>query len=116
MSVDQFVRYKADAEPWIAEFCCEATICSDLGERLASLGEGVVSDETVMELAATAVEVVSHFEQDPGHVDFFVIAKKADGEEVQIAARVTLDLSPEPVAMISLTPDSTWEEVGHGAS
>lgn len=90
-------------QPWAVEWACQTIVCSDVKEHLCRVGAPIV-DAMLFELAAQAVNFVDHFEHRFDYVDFSVRAEPSNGDWVPV--RVSLDWAPDPLVMISLTPDA----------
>lgn len=83
------------------EWICPAIVCSDVTDYLCRIGQPM-DDQELLRLAAQAVDFVDHFEHAFVYVDFSVRAESSDGD--WIGVRVELDLTPKPIATLSLTP------------
>ncbi len=90
-------------EPWAVEWACQTIVCSDVKDYLCRVGAPIL-DAMLFELAAQAVNFVDHFEHQFDYVDFSVRAEPSNGDWVPV--RVSLDLAPEPLVTISLTPNA----------
>lgn len=88
-------------DPWAAEWTCRAIVCSDVSDYLCRIGQPI-ADSELLKLAARAVNFVDHFEHDFAYVDFSVQAESSEGD--WIGVRIELDLTPEPLAVLTLTP------------
>lgn len=103
MSITNYVetRYVGEKGKTTAVWQCETLICSDLKGALSGI-HSRPSDTDIIDMAAQLVDLVSHFEDEPGYIDFDLIV--GESNEVEIPVRVELDLTPAPLALISLTP------------
>ncbi|MEE9303724.1 MAG: hypothetical protein V3U84_08045 [Thiotrichaceae bacterium] len=105
MSIEQYVKPKVESnDAWVFEWCCPTLICTDLEHRLSSHQPHSITRESVLELAAISVNLVSYFEKDFGYVDFVLSPNDPIENWFEVPVRVALDLTPKPVAIISLSP------------
>jgi len=88
-------------DPWAVEWTCQGIVCSDVSDYLCRIGQPI-EDHELLTLAAQAVNFVDHFEHEFAYVDFSVKAESSDGD--WIGVRIELDLTPEPLAVLTLTP------------
>ena len=108
MNISRFVKYRIDSGPaWDSEFCCPTRICADVDDRLRRIAPHGLTHACITTIAAQAIELVNHFEHDFDYVDFMVHPMQATGQnedDAPLALRVVLAATPEPFAVITLSP------------
>ncbi len=104
MSITEHVqlRYVGDEGKATPCWLCDTLICSDLRDELRSINPMCLNDTDIIDIAAQHVDLVRGFEEESGFIDFDLKTGKSIKEKVQ--ARVELDLTPAPLAVISLAP------------
>lgn len=84
------------------QWTCSAIVCTEVDEFFCSIGRSL-PHETLLQRAAEAVASCAAYERGLAFVDFFAEVEQSHSVS-RVMFRVRLDLTPQPMACVSLAP------------